>query len=370
MEEKNQELTGTDSRTLPEDLSPRKKRIWPKLLVFVFVCILIAGLAALLLNVVPKIYAGFTQAVSWENAPVVQILWAVIRQIVSLLVPVLLPAIAIVLIWFALFAAKKLYYERKRFGKQSFGQVCFVILDSAQEFLARFIKHAPVIALIFASLVGLNTVFVSVSNLRKVVDNMQRIKELGIMVKNLSRVEDVARITMLGQTLRTGPADMEKRYKIEVLSEDGETVSSQELVLKGREIAIDSINVNFEYSEIEAGKNQNIAYPYRVYSEYMRPDEGIPLTCMFNEENLPVIYCLESDEIYGLTEDVYFKRLKELFSILKDVNLSREMGIRSANGVVNHFSMKAGEVCTISVEATGGLSVHRKTNLDAEEDSE
>ena len=370
MEENNQDLSEIDSQTLPEDFKPRKKKVWPKLLAFALICILIAGLAALLINVVPKIYAGFNQAVSWENAPVIQILWTVIKQIVSLLVPVLLPALAILLIWFALFASKKLYYECKHFGKQSFGQVCFVILDSAQEFLTRLLKHAPVIALIFASLVGLNTVFVSVSNLRKVVDNMQRIKELGIMVKNLSRVEDVARITMLGQTLRTGPTDIEKRYKIEVLSEDGETVSSQELVLKGREIAIDSINVNFEYSEIETGKNQNIAYPYRVYSEYMKPDEGIPLTCMFNEENLPVIYCLEADEIYGLTEDAFFMRLRELFSILKDENQSREMGIRSANGVVNHISMKAGEVCTISVEATGGLSVHRKTNLDAEEDSE
>ena len=353
MEEKNLDL---------QEREPKKKK-WSKLISFVLILILVAGLIFLLLKIVPKIYAGLSQSLSWNNAPVIQILWTVIKQIVSLLIPVLIPSLIVFLICFVLFAAKKVYYETKRFGKQSFGHICFVVFDSLQEFLARLIKYVPVIALIFVSMLGLNTVFVSVGSLRKTLDNMQRIKELGVMVKNLSRSEDIARITMLNQEVWGNSANVEKTYKIEILSEDGETISSQQVKLRGNQIAIDSIAVNFEYSEIETGKNQNIAYPYRIYSEYMKPDEGIPLTCMFNEENLPVIYCLESEEIYGLDKDTFFERLKELFSIIKDENLSREMGIRSTNGVVNHFSMTEGEVCTISVEATGGLTVHRKIFL-------
>lgn len=346
------------------ETNKKTKKLWPKLLVCFLICILLVGLAVLLMKVAPKLFADFTQTFSWENAPVIQILWTVLKEAVKLILPVIIPLLSIVLIWFILFAAKKLHYENKRFGKQSFGESCFVIFDSFQEFLGRFIKHAPVIAMLLVALVGLNTVFVSVNNLRKVVDNMQRIKELGVMVKNLSRVDDIARITMLSQDAKGNPANVEKIYKIEILSEDGETISDQQVKLRGNQIAIDSISVNFEYSEIESGKNQNIAYPYRIYSEYMKPEEGIPLTCMFNDENLPVIYCLESENIYGLSKDTFFERLKELFSIIKDENLSREMGIRSANGVVNHFSMTTGEVCTISVEATGGLTVHRKINLD------
>ena len=98
--------------------------------------------------------------------------------------------------------------------------------------------------------------------------------------------------------------------------------------------------------------------------ELMKPDDAVPLTCMFNGEKLPVIYCLEEDSIYGMTKDVFFQRLKELFDILKDEERSREMGIRSANGTVNHFVMNSGDVYDISVEATGGLTVHKKMILD------
>ena len=184
------------------------------------------------------------------------------------------------------------------------------------------------------------------------------------MIRNLSRSEDIARITMLDKRVGVDPSDIDKVYRIDILSENGEVVSSQEVTLRGNRIAIDSITVNFEYSEIESGRRQNIAYPYRVYSEQMKPEDAVPLTCMFNDEELPVIYCLEEDSIYGMTKDVFFQRLKELFGILKDEKQSREMGIRSANGTVNHFVMNPGDVYDVSVEATGGLTVHKKMILD------
>ena len=40
------------------------------------------------------------------------------------------------------------------------------------------------------------------------------------------------------------------------------------------------------------------------------------------------------------------------------------MGIRSAYGTVNHFVMYPGDVYDVSVEATGGLTVHKKMSLD------
>ena len=213
--------------------------------------------------------------------------------------------------------------------------------------------------------VGLNALFLSVDRVNRIADNLRRAKELGIMVRNLSRADDVARITLLRQERTASDAGgVEKTYRIEILSEQGECVSEQELTLRGRAIAIDSITVNFEYSEIESGRRQSLAYPYRVYSEQMRPDEAVPLTCMFDGEGLPVIYCLEEASIYGMERDVFFRRLKELFEILKDEGRSRELGIRSANGTVNHFVMDEGEACTIRVEATGGLTVHRKKGLD------
>ena len=73
------------------------------------------------------------------------------------------------------------------------------------------------------------------------------------------------------------------------------------------------------------------------------------------------------EEIFG--KGYYFLELQDHgYADQQTVNaellrMSREMGIRSTSGVVNHFSVTEGEVCTISVEATGGLTVHRKIFL-------
>lgn len=338
-----------------------KKRliVW---LVFLLSCI--TALALLAVNVAEQLLAGYGEFFSLENMPVLQLLWAAIQHLLPFILPVLVPSLLILFVCFLLFTAKRLATESRRFGALGRGTCVALILDSLQAFFLSVLKYVPVVTVLLVTAVGINSLFLSVNRVSRIADNLKRIKELGVMLKNLSRSEDIARITMLDKRLGVNPSDVEKVYRVDILSEDGEVVSSQEVTLRGNRIAIDSITVNFEYSEIESGRRQNIAYPYRVYSELMKPDDAVPLTCMFNDEELPVIYCLEEDSIYGMTRDVFFQRLKELFDILKDEELSREMGIRSANGTVNHFVMNPGDVYNISVEATGGLTVHKKVSLD------
>lgn len=344
-----------------KDVKAGKKRliVW---LVFLLSCI--TALALLAVNVAGRLLAGYGEFVSWENMPVLQLLWAALQHLLPLIMPLLVPVLLILFVCFLLFTAKRLSTESRRFGALGLGTSIAIILDSLQTFFLSILKYVPVTAVLLVTAVGINSLFLSVNRVSRIADNLKRIKELGVMIRNLSRSEDIARITMLDKRVGVDPADVEKVYRVDILSEEGDVVSSQEVTLRGNRIAIDSITVNFEYSEIESGHRQNIAYPYRVYSELMKPDDAVPLTCMFNGEELPVIYCLEEDSIYGMTKDVFFKRLKELFDILKDEERSREMGIRSANGTVNHFVMNPGDVYDISVEATGGLTVHKKMSLD------
>ncbi len=336
-----------------------------RILPFVFVFLCVAGLIAFGLILVQQLQVGLGQSPLLEEVPLLQLLWKAVKGLCSFCAPVLLPLLAILLLCFFLFVAKKLSTETRRFGKLRAGTASLLVIEALQEFCFSLLRHVPLLVLVLLTAIGLNSLFLSVNQVKRVADNLKRVKELGIMVRNLSRSEDLARITLLRQNRSSpNPSDVEKVYRVEILSEGGDCVSEQEVTLQGNRIAIDSIMVNFEYSEIESGKRQNIAYPYRVYSELMRPDDAVALNCMFNGEGLPVIYCLEDDAIYGMEKDVFFKRLKELFEILKDDEQSRELGIRSANGTVNHFVMEQGDVYFIRVEATGGLTVHKKPSLD------
>ena len=111
---------------------------------------------------------------------------------------------------------------------------------------------------------------------------------------------------------------------------------------------------------IESGKMTNIAYPYRVYSENIASSDAVPLTCVFNEKNIPVMYLLKDADIYGIAPDDYFKRLQELFKIVQDPETCKKMGIRSFQGNALHIKPEKYDTYTIRVEGSGGLSLHKE----------
>ena len=155
----------------------------------------------------------------------------------------------------------------------------------------------------------------------------------------------------------------EKNYKIEMLALDGSVLSEETVTLVGDEIAVDFININFDYSEIKDGEQTNLAFPYRVYSEYLAPNDGIELHCVFNGEKVPVMYSFQREDIYGISESDFHKRLGELFEIIQNEEQSRLMSIRSTVGNVPHFVMSVGEEIIINVEGTGGFSISRQKPL-------
>ncbi len=317
--------------------------------------------AALAVYAAEGAVAAGMQDFSLEQMPLATLLLAALRQLYALIRPFAVPLLLAVLLCALLAAAKAVYTEERRFGRLSAGGCLAVSLDAFRRFLLALLRWVPEILVILLLAAGLNSLLLGIGRFRKVADDMRRIRELGVMVRNLSRADDVAQITLLSQRGGAG-GDVEKTYRIEILSEQGKPLSEQTVTLRGNRIAIDSITVNFDYSQIETGQ-QNIAYPYRVYSELMKPEDAVPLTCMFNDEQLPVIYCLEESSIYGMEADSFFRRLKELFAILGDERQCRELGIRSVNGTVSHFVVSRGEVWRVSVLATGGLAVRKKLSL-------
>ena len=218
----------------------------------------------------------------------------------------------------------------------------------------------PRIVIIVAVLVCVNSLLLTGGTLKKIMQANERIKELQTIVKNLSRSETVAKVTLESVKSIPGRKTPVRLYNVEVLSAAGETVSSQKVELEGNEFVIDCININFDYSQIASGEKSNLAYPYRVYSELVPAAEGIPLECMFNEDSIPFIFCLDETDIYGIREDAFYSRLAELMDVIRDDDLSREMGIRSTVGNAPRLRMNKGDVYFIDVEQTGGISAYKK----------
>lgn len=313
-----------------------------------------------------EIKLWFSAHVNYDTVPVVAAAVDGIALLWSFIMPFVLPVVIVLALLLLLYAikdssdARALAVINNGGKKLRRNENAFLFFNSLEKGFVKICTKLPRIAVILVILVGVNSLLLTGGTLKKMFLANERIKELQTIVKNLSRSETVAKVTLQNVKLLPGRKTPVKLYTVEVLSAAGETVSKQQVELEGAEFVIDCININFDYSEIASGEKSNLAYPYRVYSELLPAAEGIALECMFNEDGIPFNFCLEENDIYGIKEDAFYARLAELMDVIGDDDLSREMGIRSAVGNAPRLRMNVGDVYYIDVEQTGGISAYKK----------
>ncbi len=132
---------------------------------------------------------------------------------------------------------------------------------------------------------------------------------------------------------------------------------TQSIDIAGKELFIDAIVCNFDYSEISAGKSVNLAIPFKVFSDEVSESDGVALTLM-DEKGLPLMYKRTPDELLGIGSEAYEARLAELMAALRTDEAARGAGIvRSLYGDAVHRGVKKGDSFVVWVEQSGGLSV-------------
>lgn len=132
---------------------------------------------------------------------------------------------------------------------------------------------------------------------------------------------------------------------------------TQSIDIAGKEIFIDAIVCNFDYSEISAGKTINLAIPFKVFSDQVPEADGIALS-LLDDNGVPIMYRRSADELYGIAPADFEARLSELMVSLRSDAAARGAGIvRSLYGDAVHRGVKTGDTFTLWVEQSGGLTV-------------
>lgn len=282
--------------------------------------------------------------------------------ILESLFDLLWPLIAIVsgiIILYALFSAINAKLLNKQNEDVKFGKL---LLGGFSKAFTMIIENLSNFLIICAVIVCITLIMQFSNKITGMWETQARIKELNTYVKNLNNSEDIARITI--KERKTMGYDTYSTYLIEVIDNiTGDTVSEEEIRIPGRELKFDSMVINFEYSEIETGKARNVAFPYKVFSEKLAPDNGIKLKTIFTMDSIDEILELEAENVYGLSQDEFIKRANEFIQIIKDSSKSREMGIKSTYGetITIPASAKEGDEYIIRITGVGGLTLIKST---------
>ena len=276
----------------------------------------------------------------------------------TFLIQIIVSVSAIFVITLTLYIWHGIAKERKINGKSkeqvSTSRLFWNYLAEGLAFIVRSAPKLMIAAVFFFVIEEVGTKLYSVN---RYFENEKRIKELKTVIKNMERQQNLGKIQVISRT------DDSVTYKVTVFTGYKEEAVTKEITLPGKEFYFDCIIINFDYSQISSGNADNIAYPYRFWSEQLSPENACYLTSTFTDstEQVPIPYLLK-DDVYGIEPETYLSRIKELFSIIRDEEQSKQFGIRSTNGAVIHIMPKDNETYTIKVENTGGLSLHKEEN--------
>ena len=291
----------------------------------------------------------------FKNTPLYPIFKQALEACLDYLIVIILISAALILL-FAVYCIIK-----HKVILKSKANPLLVMTDGILQGLFYFIRKIPLLFVILCFACVFNSVLDVVNNVNQYVNNQKKIKELTAVVKNLSRTDLVCRITVTDKQTLSGASGkdslVKSQYRVDLFDLDGNVINTDEYEIAGDELWIDSMCINFDYSEISSADRVNIAYPYRLYSEKISPEDGIQINNLFNKDGVPLIYELNKEQVLGMEYESYVQRVKELFGIIQNTSLRSEYGIRSFNGSVLHQATKTGQVYNVSVNGSGGLTL-------------
>lgn len=222
------------------------------------------------------------------------------------------------------------------------------------------IENLPVLVLILLGALSMISIGETIKKVDAALMAGERIRELQAVLRNLDRSIKVAELRVNSTAGGYISFDITFFAGTTASSALAKAAETRSFTIKGKELYIDSLVLNFDYSEIAAGRRVNIAIPYRVFSDEVPQIEGISLGGM-DRQGIPYMFYRSDEDIYGIAPAVYRQRLAELVQLVQSDERARQAGIvRSLYGSALHKRVSPGDRLEIRSEQTGGLTLQEK----------
>lgn len=219
-------------------------------------------------------------------------------------------------------------------------------------FLKKFFNSLIVIILLTIIFSGSLSLYFSIKKINNIYNEYIKLKELKIVLKNLSEEKRLAKIKILNNV------NGNISFDLSLYSQDGQKIYNNTFIISGKEIYFDFITINFDYKFVESGDKFTLSIPYKIFSDMIPYTNGYNLLIKDNK-NIPYFLDFVEKQPYSITIENYRKIIKYLLKIISDKNFALKEGIRSYHGSSIHFIPEIGSTYIIRSEATGGIIVEK-----------
>ena len=300
------------------------------------------------------------QQINWFLKPVSDFILFLFTTKTGYLISLLFLILYLIFTIYNALKVRKIAHEAvSRNLKPSFFERIYIFFSELIKAFMGIISKLPVLIgvfLILFGIVGLSNAFTTIDDY---VNNQKRIRELKTVVKNLDKSYIVAKLNIEDVDYVNNITKLKVYYYDYKL--DDYLPNPQSIEIKGHDIYFLNYVMNFDYSEIESGKKVNLVMPYMIFSEEVAKDDGIKLQTT-DSIGVPYIFHRDDDEIYGISKDGYYARLKEFAEFMTNPEKARKEGIKSFYAAAPHFinRIKKGQSIVVWMEQTGGLVLKKE----------
>jgi hypothetical protein len=133
---------------------------------------------------------------------------------------------------------------------------------------------------------------------------------------------------------------------------DGSTLPPRQFVVRGEQVHIDGLVVEFDGELVKAGdplRGHSIILFEKIYGSAQRPGEGTPIDA---PGRIPDLYALSDPSLKKFETDLW----DNFWKLAADENLRREKGVKLANGKSVYGPFVPDRLYTITLDASGKMS--------------
>jgi len=277
--------------------------------------------------------------------------------------------LAVFLIYFLSTEIDRGIFKRKMY--KSGGHTSFARLSVFEGFFFGFQAFLKAVARIAYKLAILVSIYLFLSMIVKLdktlsesnesLKQQRRNQDLASVMKQISKQVNIAEIKVDNVDYANFP-DIRTSLKIKYydLSRQAFRDDVQQIDILGADIYIDVRQLNFDYSSISSPEKA-IKFPTKLYSEIVPQEKAIKLQYL-DSIGVPFYLKKKETDIYGLTKDAYFSRIKELLSWTVPSPETKLLGIRSFNLQALHKKVTKSEIITIQLDQNGEIIMNSNWN--------
>jgi hypothetical protein len=182
----------------------------------------------------------------------------------------------------------------------------------------------------------------------------QEVARLEVANRFLRLDHRVARIEVIDQSpIEGGDGAVETTIVFTEIDPEGEAMGEGEtMVIRGKQLYIDSMVVKFDDSFIEAGdalRGTSVAVFKRLFSDAVAPEAGIPIDSK-NKHPLP----FRGDD---LPDPMYADLFDRIWDYANDPEAAAELGVRAIQGEAPSIEARPGKVYRVELRQSGGLTI-------------